>query len=132
MLRLVLSEDPDRVARYRDLEDTGPDGLGADAYELWHKTPTYTPNLTVPADTWAEYERTQRGSMRRLMQSQGLLDRYNAAVEGQQRLSVEQQEARKARARSAQRSILIMGCSGMGVIIILVLTVLLLIALKML
>lgn len=132
VLRLILSEDPDRVARYRNLEATGPDGLGADAYELWHKMPTYTPNLTVPAGTWPEYEKTQRGSMRRVMQAQGLLDRYNAAVEGQQRSYIEQQEALRARARSAQRSILIIGCAGMALILILVLTVLLIIALKFL
>lgn len=132
VLRLILSEDPDRVARYHDLEAAGPDSLGADAYELWHKMPTYTPNLNVPADTWPDYEKAQRGSMRRLMQAQGLLDRYNAVVEGQQRLYIEQQEARKARARSAQRSIVIIGCAGMALILILVLTVLLIIALKFL
>src|SRR5207253_9690283 len=109
-----------------------PESLGADAYEHWHKMPTYTPNLNVPASAWPEYEKAQRGSMKRLMQAQGLLDRYNAAVEGQQRSYIEQQEAHKARARSAQRSIVMMGCAGMGLILILVLTVLLIIALKML
>jgi hypothetical protein len=130
VLRLILSEDPDRGLRYRRLEDTGPGSLGEDAYELWRKMPTYTPNLTVPADTWPAYEMAQRASMRRLMQSQGLLDRYNATVEAAQRSYIEHQEARKVRASQAQRSVLIMGCAGLALIAIMVLTVLLIIAIK--
>jgi hypothetical protein len=131
-LRLILSEDPERVLRYRNLEATGSGTLGGDAYELWRKMPTYMPNRSVPAATWADYEPAQRGSMRRLMQAQGLLDRYSLVAEAAQRAYVEQQQAREARARSAQRSVLLVGCAGMALIAFMMLTVLLIIAIKLL
>ena len=130
-LRLILSEDPDRILRYRNLEATGPGTLGEDAYELWRKMPTYMPNRSVPAATWAGYEPGQRGSMRRLMQSQGLLDRYSVAAEAAQRAYVEQLQTREARARRAQRSVLLVGCAGMALIALMMLTVFLIIAIKL-
>ena len=132
VLRLILSEDPERVLRYRNLEATGSGTLGGDAYELWRKMPTYMPNRSVPAATWADYEPAQRGSMRRLMQAQGLLDRYSLVAEAAQRAYVEQQQAREARARSAQRSVLLVGCAGMALIALMMLTVFLIIAIKLL
>jgi hypothetical protein len=132
VLRLILSEDPDRIARYRNLEAIGPATLGEDAYELWLKMPTYMPNRSVPAANWAGYEAEQRGSMRRLMEAEGLLDKYSVIAEAQQRAYMEQQAARKARAKSAQRSVLIIGCAGMTFIVFMMLTVLLIIAIKFL
>ena len=130
VLRLILSEDPDRVRRYRSIEANGPDSLGADAYELWHKTPDYTPNLSVPKEGFAAYEEAHRGSMRRLMEQQGILDRYNAIIAAQVERALSPEE--KARARRAQQQVLIIGCAGMGLIAIMVLTVLLIIALRLL
>ena len=129
VLRLVLSEDPDRIRRYRQIESGGADSLGADAYELWRKTPSYTPNLSVLASGFQEYEIGRRGSMRRLMENQGLLDRYNAiiAAQGARQLTAEE----KARARRAQQQVMVIGCAGMGLIALMVLTVLLLIAFKL-
>lgn len=126
VLRLILSEDPDRVRRYRHIEAEGPDSLGADAYELWRKMPSYTPNLTAPSGNrldFKAYEQAQQGSMKRLMEAQGLGDRYNAIVEAQQ--------ARKANARRAQASVIIIGCIGMSAIAFMLLTVLLIIAVKL-
>ena len=129
ILRLLLSEDPDRVRRYRHIEASGQDSLGADAYELWRKTPSYTPNLSVPASGFQEYEIVRRGSMRRLMEAQGRLDRYDAiiAAQGARQLSDEE----KARARRAQQQVIAIGCAGIGLIVFMMLTVMLLIALKL-
>jgi hypothetical protein len=131
VLRLIMSEDPDRIARYRDLEATGPATLGDDAYELWRKIPSYMPNRAVPAAAWPDYELARRGSMRRFMEAQNLLDRYSLVAEVQQRLYLEQQAARKVKARSGQRSVLLIGCAGMSLILLMMLTVLLVIALRM-
>lgn len=128
MLRLLLSEDPDRVRRYRFIESGGPDSLGADAYELWRKTPTYTPNLSVPEQGFQEYEQTQRGSMRRLMESQGLSERYKAIMAAQATRQLTDEE--KVRARRAQQQVIAIGCAGMGLLVLMVLTVLLVMALK--
>lgn len=130
VLRLVLSEDPDRVRRYRTIEANGPETLGADAFELWRKTPDYTPNLSVPRDGFAAYEEAHRGSMRRLMEGQGLLDRYGAIIAAQAPRQLTDEE--KARASRAQQQIIVMGCAGMALIVAMVLTVLLIIALKLL
>jgi hypothetical protein len=130
-LRLILSEDPERIVRYRNLEAAGPGTLGEDAYELWRKMPSYTPNRSVPAATWADYEVARRGSMQRLMEAQGLLDKYSVIAEAQQRAYMEQQATRKARAKSAQRSVLLIGCAGMTLIVFMLLTVLLIIAIKL-
>jgi hypothetical protein len=136
VLRLILSEDPDRVRRYRNLEAVGPGTLGADAYELWSKMPSYTPNLTVPSGNWPDfhaYEEAHRGSMKRLMGGEGLLDRYNemvgAAAKPQE--PRELSEADKARAKRAQASVMMIGCVGLAVIAFMVLTVLLIIAVRM-
>ncbi len=129
VLRLILSEDPDRMRRYRQIEASGRESLGADAFELWRKTPAYTPNLSVPASGFQEYEIAQRGSMRRLMESQGLLDRYNAviATQGARQLT----DAEKARARHAQQQVMMIGCAGIGFIVFMMLTVMLIIALRL-
>jgi hypothetical protein len=130
VLRLILSEDPDRVRRYRYIETSGQDSLGADAFELWSKTPKYTPNLSVSREGFEVYEEAQRGSMRRLMEQQGLLERYDAivAAQGQRVLTPEE----KARAQRAQQQVLIMGCAGIGLIGVMVLIVLLIMAVKLL
>lgn len=130
VLRLILSKDPNRVARYKRLEAGGEESLGADALELWQKTPSYTPNLSVKVKDRAAlhaYAQSQTGSMRRLMEGQGEGERYAQIVSEYEAYLAE----RKARAKSGQRSVLIMGCAGMGAILIMMLTVLLIIALQM-
>jgi hypothetical protein len=138
VLRLISSEDPDRVRRYRNLEAQGPGTLGADAYELWSKMPDYMPNRTVPSGNWPDfhaYEEAHRGSMKRLMGDQGLLDRYNEMVgltaRPQEDEPKELSDADKARARRAQANVMIIGCAGLTAIAFMVLTVLLIIALQM-
>ncbi len=127
VLRLILSQDPNRIRRYSYIEAAGSDSLGSDAFGLWSKTPGYTPNLTVPkGEDFAVYEQAHRGSMRRLMESQGLGDRYEAIIQAQ----VQHEKARKARATHAQTNIFLMGCVGMSLLAFMVLTVLLVIALK--
>ena len=126
VLRLILSEDPDRVRRYRRLDAKGDETLGADAYQMWNSLPDYSPGRIVNRSEWPDfdaYEREHRGSMRRLMESQGLLDRYNAIIEAQLEVA--------ARARRGQTNVLIIGCAGMAAIAFMVLTVLLIIALMM-
>jgi hypothetical protein len=136
VLRLLLSEDPDRVRRYRNIEAQGDGSLGADAYELWSKLPDYTPARTVPRGEWPDfdaYERERRGSMRLLMESQGLLERYisilqaqGAAPEGEGVRPVD-----KAKVKRAQVNVLVIGCVGLSLIAFMVLTVLLIIGLRM-
>jgi hypothetical protein len=126
VLRLILSEDPDRIKRYKWLESTLPDGLGADAYDLWQKTPDYTPDLSVPYKTIAAfepYEQSQQGSMRRLMESQGLGDRYASILADYEQYLIE----RKARIKHGQTRVLIMGCAGIGFMLLMVLAVLVII-----
>lgn len=140
VLRLISSLDPDRVRLYRRIGATGEDSLGADAYDLWRKMPDYTPGLHAPAKTWPElaaYAEAHRGSMRRLMQARGLGDKYNSAVAGQpgsHTPSLESQPLGKAvdrvQARRAQTRIMLIGCVGMMALLFMVLTVLLIIALK--
>jgi hypothetical protein len=130
VLRLLLSEDPDRIRRYKWIESALPDGLGADAYELWRKTPGYTPNLSVPIKTipdFETFEQEHRGSMRRLMESQGLGDRYAAILSDYEQYLAE----RKARIKRGQTRVLVMGCAGMGVILAMMLSVLLIILLRL-
>jgi hypothetical protein len=130
VLRLLLSEDPDRVKRYKYIESTMQGGLGDDAYELWRKLPPYTENLTAKARTRAEiraYAQAHRGTMRELMQSQGLGERYEAILRD---YAIYMQE-RRARARKGQQSVLVIGCVGMGFIVLMALTVLLIVALKL-
>ena len=130
VLRLLVSEDPERIRRYHRIDVAGPDSLGADAYELWRKSPAYTPNLSVPASEFAEHEKTQRGAMRRLMEAQGLLDKYNAIIEehGPRQLTDEE----KARARRGQQQVMIIGCGGLLFLAFMVLTVLLIMAIRLL
>lgn len=133
VMRLILSEDPSRVRRYRHLEDSGPEGLGADAYELWQKTPPYTKNLSIKFSGWPDfdaYEQAQRGSMKRVMETQGLGERYRQMVEAQE------QYGRKpghdpARVKRAQTSVVIMGCVGIALIGVMMLAVLVIIAVRL-
>jgi hypothetical protein len=136
VLRLILSEDPDRMRRYRNLEATGPGSLGADAYELWSKMPAYTPNLSVPSGNWPDfhaYEEAHRGSMKRHMGGQGLLDTYNEMVSGERRSQEPKEltEAQQAKAKRAQANVMIIGCVGMAAIAFMILTVLLIIAFQL-
>jgi hypothetical protein len=126
VLRLILSEDPDRVRRYRRLDAKGDETLGSDAYQMWSGLPDYAPGRIVRKADWPDfeaYEREHRGSMRQLMESQGLLDRYNALVQAQREST--------AKARRAQANVLIIGCAGMAAIAFMVLTVLLIAALRL-
>jgi hypothetical protein len=129
VLRLVLSEDPDRVRRYRWLESTAEGSVGADAYELWRKMPDYTTNRSVPIRTKSDflaYEQAHRGSMRRLMESQGLTDHYARVVQANEQYARE----RRARAASGQMTVILIGCAGMALIAFMMLTVFLIIALQ--
>jgi hypothetical protein len=127
VLRLILSEDPARVARYRRIESANPDGLGADAYELWSKMPDYTPNRAVPLRTITEvreYAARQRGATRRLMEAQGLGAKYEQAISTDAQM--------KVKVRKAQQSVLLIGCIGISAIIFMMLTVFLIIGLQLL
>ncbi len=130
VLFLLSSEDPERMARYRDIGLGRGESLGADAYELWAKTPDYFENKSAHMKTQRElneYEQTHRGSMRSLMEARGLGDRYRAMVERQ----VEYDRVRKEKAKRAQNRILVMGCAGMGTILLMMLVVFLIIALQL-
>ncbi len=138
VLRLLLSEDPQRVKLYRQVEATGEDSLGGDAYHLWTKMPDYTADRTAPIATLREledYAGKHRGSMWRLMEARGLGDRYLAVVAAQPRRGAAPVEGADkpvdpARARRAQMNVMIIGCAGIGAIIFMALTVLLIVALK--
>ena len=130
VLFLLMSEDPDRVTRYHRIEANGPDTLGSDAFELWSKTPDYTPNRVAPVRTQADlraYEIAHRGSMRELMEARGLAERYRTIAAEQE----EYERIRREKARRGQTSVIIIGCAGMGAILIMILTVLFIIALQM-
>jgi hypothetical protein len=130
VLFLLLSEDPDRVARYRRVEANGPESLGSDAFELWSKLPNYMPNRNAPVRTQNDlrtYEILHRGAMQELMEARGLGERYSAIVAEQEEYELQ----RKAKARRGQTSVMIMGCAGMGAILIMMLTVLLIIGLQL-
>jgi hypothetical protein len=133
VLRLILSEDPARVRRYRLLEDSGPEGLGADAYELWQKTPPYTENLSIKFAGWPDfdaYEQAQRGSMKRLMEGQGLGERYRLMVEAREQHR-RTPEYDPARVKRAQTSVVIIGCVGIALIGVMMLAVLVIIAVRL-
>ena len=96
-----------------------------DAAYVWNKK-VYPPTMRVieaayPDEDWHRIQ----GSLARA--SQGLGDRYNAMM---REYEVYLQE-RRARARKGQRSVLLIGCAGMGLIAIMMLTVLLIIVLKL-
>lgn len=129
-LFLLCSRDPERVARYRDIASWRGEGLGADAYELWDKMPDYTVNKSAGVKTQKEleaYEAANRGTMRTLMEARGLGERYREIVAAQ----VEYDRIRQERAKRAQNSVLIMGCAGMGAIVLMIMVVFLIIALQM-
>jgi hypothetical protein len=129
VLRLILSRDPARVARYRYLEAQGEESLGADAFELWSKTPAYTPNLSVKIkdrEGLEAYAQAHLGSMRRLMEGQGHRERYEQILADYEAYLAD----RKARARRGQQQVMIIGCAGMGAILVMMLTVLLIVVLQ--
>jgi len=131
VLFLLMSKDPIRVARYRRIEADGPESLGSDAYDLWKKMPDYMPGRAPGVKTQPQlnaYAAAHQDSMCGLMEQRGLLDLYNAIVTQQEEIELE----RKARARRGQTSVIIMGCAGMGAILVMMLLVFIIIALKML
>jgi hypothetical protein len=128
--RLVLSRDPDRIARYRNLEAIGDETLGGDAYELWRKSPEGTPDRVARISTQPEleaYAASQHGSMRRMMEREGQGERYAEIIAAYEAYL----EERRARIKKGQQQVLIIGCAGMGAIVIMMLTVFLIIALQM-
>ena len=136
VLRLISSEDPERVRLYRRIEAAGDDTLGGDAYGLWSKMPGYTANRSVPLKTlpaFAEYAAGYHGSMRRLMEAKGLGEKYDAIIAAQNpkrsRFSIDPENpADKPRVRRSQMSVLVIGCAGMLALVLMVLTALLIIA----
>ena len=139
VLRLISSEDPERVRLYKRIEAAGDDTLGGDAYGLWGKMPLYTSNRNVALKTLpelAKYAEGHRGSMRRLMEARGLGEKYAAIVAAQgpkrSRFSIDPDDpADKPRVRRSQMSVLAIGCAGMLALVLMVLTALLIIALGM-
>jgi len=130
VLLLLDSKDPDRVRRYHRLEANGPEGLGSDAYELWEQVPSYMSSRAQGVKTEPQlnaYAEAHQAAMRTLMERRGLLDRYNTIIAEQEQIEQE----RLARARRSQTTIVIMGCAGMGLILIMMLTVFIIIALKL-
>lgn len=138
VLRLISSEDPERVRLYRRIEAAGDDTLGGDAYALWSKMPDFYTNRTVSVRTWPqflEYAKEQRGSMRRLMEAKGLGEKYNAIVAAQ---SPSRKKSRfdpenpgdKPRVRRSQTSVVVIGCAGIAAMLIMALTVLLIVILR--
>jgi hypothetical protein len=128
---LLTSRDPARQERYVDVASGKGESLGSDAYKLWLEMPDDAPNRAAPAHTkeeLAEYEKEHRGSMRAVMEARGLGERYNSIVTGQ----VAFDTARSQRARKAQTSLIIMGCAGIGAIILMMLAVLLIIGIQVL
>ncbi len=127
---LLTSRDPARQARYVDVASGKGESLGSDAYKLWLEMPDDTPNRTAPVHTkkeLPEYEKAHLGSMRAVMEERGLGERYNSIVTGQ----VAFDTARSQKARKAQTSVMIMGCAGIGAIILMMLAVLLIIGIQL-
>jgi hypothetical protein len=139
VLRLISSEDPQRVRLYRRIEAAGSDSLGGDAYDLWSKMPNYTTNRNAPIKTvpeLVEYAAQHRGSMQRLMEAQGLGEKYSAIIAAQKPrrspFSIDPDNpADKPRVRRSQMGVLVIGCVGMLALVLMVLTALLLIGLGM-
>jgi hypothetical protein len=130
VLFLLMSKDPARIARYRRILAEGPESLGSDAYDLWKKIPEYMSSRAPGVKTQPQlnaYAEANQGAMRTLMEGRGLLKLYNTIVAQQEEIERE----RKARARRGQTSVIIMGCAGMGAILIMMLLVFIIIALKM-
>jgi hypothetical protein len=130
VLFLLQSEDPARIARYRRIQADGPETLGSDAYDLWKKMPDYMPGRAEGIKTQPQleaYAAAHHGTMRELMERRGLLDQYNTVIAQQEEIERE----RRARAKRAQTSVIIMGCAGIGAILIMMLLVFIIIALKL-
>jgi len=126
VLRLLLSEDPTRVRLYRRIEADGPDSLGSDAYELWRTMPDYVADRTAPIKTRKElvaYNEARLGSMKRLMDAQGLGERYDSIMETQRQI--------QAQIKRGQSGVLMLGCIGISAMIFMLLTVLLIIAISL-
>jgi hypothetical protein len=126
---LLNSRDPDRQARYIDVASGKAESLGADAYKLWMEMPDTAPNKNAPVTKkkdLPEYEKAHYGAMRAVMEARGQGERYNNIITGQVALD----EARSKRVRKAQTSVVIMGCAGIGAILIMMLAVLLIIGLQ--
>jgi len=127
VLFLISSKDRERIRLYRRIDAEGPGSLGSDAYELWRKVPNYTANRSIPFTNWADfnvYVKAHKGSMRQVMEKEGLGERYNTILE--------EAAARKARAKRGQAGVLTMGCIGLSAIAFMALTVLLIIGLRLL
>jgi hypothetical protein len=127
---LLRSEDPDRRARYRRIAATQQGSLGADAYELWRQLPDYTPDKHAPAANMNDlryYEGINAGSMGRYLESIGEGEWYRRILDEQ--VEVERQRAEKG--RRGQMSVVIIGCVGLAAIAFMILTVLLIIAIRM-
>lgn len=126
VLRLLLSEDPVRVRSYRRIDTWGPESLGEDAYELWSMMPDYTANRSVPAKTRKDlvaYSEAHLGSMKRLMQAQGLGDRYESIMETQRQI--------QSQIKRGQSRVLTIGCVGISAMIFMFLIVLLIIIINL-
>lgn len=147
ILRLLSSQDPERVRMYRRIEMRGEDSLGGDAFALWCKMPEYMPHRIAPAKTTqqlAAYAEEHRGSMRQLMEAQGLGERYSALAGQSKGASAGTSTAESkadnpaelsAQAQStqrAQRNVVILGCVGLMTIGFMMMAVLFIIVLKML
>lgn len=129
VLFLLMSKDSARVTLYRDISLGRGESLGADAYDLWKKMPDYTVKKYAGVKTQKDlraYETVHLGGMRELMEARGLGEKYREIINNQ----VEYDKVRGAKARKAQNSIIIMGCSGIGAIVLMMLAVLLIIALQ--
>ena len=127
VLFLISSKDPERIRLYRRIDAEGPDTLGSDAYELWRKVPNYTANRSIPFTNWEDfdaYAKAHEGSMRRVMEKEGLGERYNTILE--------EAAARKAQVRRGQAGVVTLGCIGLSAIAFMALTVLLIIGLSLL
>ncbi|MEO5953256.1 MAG: hypothetical protein ABIQ44_12390 [Chloroflexia bacterium] len=130
VLFLLMSKDPERVRTYKDIRLGRGENLGSDAFDLWKKMPDYTVNKSAKAKTQKQlkaYEELHIGDMHTLMEARGLGDLYNEILARQ----VEFDTVRNARAKRTQNSILIMGCAGIGTIVLMMLAVFLIIGLQL-
>ena len=127
---LLRSEDPDRRTRYRRIAATQHGSLGADAYDLWRQLPDYIPDKHAPVTKKGDlsyYEQVNAGSMGRYMESIGQGEWYRRILEEQ----AEVERLRAEKGRRGQMSVIIIGCVGLAAIAFMILTVLLIIAIRM-
>ncbi len=130
VLFLLISKDPLRIARYRRMEADGQESLGGDAYDLWKKIPDDMPGRLTGIKTVSAvkaYAEGHQDTMRELMERRGMADHYTSIIAEQAEIERE----RRARGKRGQTSIIIMGCAGMGAILIMILIVLFIIVLQM-